>query len=237
VTHATDSTRGLALATLIAGIIVLAISQIFVALHLQSAHPLDGAYGNEPLIAFELARTPEELERVIGANPPDVAAAAVRTQMDRANRIDFAYMACYATFIALSCMLGAVRRARSWLLIGVLIGFLAALFDVAENIQLLQLTQPDADVGPLLRQLHMRTLQKWELLALVGALFAAAFIARGRIVQSVVAAAIALLLIGSGVMTLIDPAKFGASLLWSIALVWLWQIAYSGQALLVRRTT
>ena len=225
---ATQDNRNLAIATLAIGIVVLALSQVFVRMHVHSAHPLEGAYGNEAILAFELARTPDELATVIGANPPTVEQAAIRAQMDRANRIDFGYMVCYAWFIAFSCMLAAAERRRGWLLIGVLLGPLAALFDMAENQALLALTPPDADVTKLLPMLHLRTMLKWELLALAGALFAAAFIARGRVVQSVVAAGIALLLLGSGAMTLIDPPKFGAALLWSIALVWMWQIGYAG---------
>jgi hypothetical protein len=227
VPDSTETSRGLAIATLIAGLVVLAISQIFVSMHLQPAHPLDGAYGNEAMLAFELARTPDELERVIGANPPDVEAAQVRAKMDHANRVDFVYMACYATFLILSSMLAAIARRRSWLLIVVLLGPLAALFDVSENLALLQLTRPDADVAALLPQLHLRTMLKWELLAIAAALFASAFNDRRRIVQSLIASAIAVLALGSGLMALVDPPKYGAAMLWSIALVWLWQVAYA----------
>lgn len=222
-----DQHRGLAIATLVLGIVVLAISQFFVRIHLQPVHPLNGAYGNEAMLAFELARTPEEIETVIGEDPPDAASAAARAKMDFANRVDFGYMACYAWFIMFSCMLAAAARRRSWLLIGVLIGPLAALFDMAENFALLQLTRPDADFDILLPQLHLRTMQKWELLAVVGALFAAAFVGGGRLFQSLIASAIAALLLSAGAMTLIDPAKFGALLLWSIAAVWIWQIGYA----------
>ncbi|HZP10780.1 MAG TPA: hypothetical protein VFB36_00015 [Nevskiaceae bacterium] len=229
--------RTLAIATLVLGIVVLAISQVFVALHLQPVHPLNGAYGNEAILAFELARTPEDVETVIGEDPPDAVSTAARAKMDFANRVDFGYMACYAWFVAFSCMLAAAARRRSWLLIGVLIGPLAALFDMAENFALLQLTQTDADFFVLLPQLHLRTMQKWELLAVVGALFAAAFVGSGRLLQSMIASAIAALLVLAGAMTLIDPAKFGALLLWSIALVWLWQIGYAALCVWQMRET
>jgi len=228
-----DNHRPLAIATLALGLIVLAISQVFVRMHIPTAHPLEGRYGNESIVAFELARTPDELATVIGANPPNAEAAAIRAKMDFANRVDFAYMFFYGWFIAFSCMLAAAARGRSWLLIGVLLGPLAALFDMAENEVLLGLTRPDADVTRLLPMLELRTLLKWKLLAIVGALFAAAFIERGRFVQSLVAGAIALLLLGSGAMTLFDPARSAATLMWSIALVWMWQIGYA--ALRVRK--
>src|SRR5262245_14169481 len=104
------STRGLAIGGLLAGLAVLGLSVAFFRLDLRAAEPLHGAYGDQAILAFELASTPEQLAAVIGSNPPSAEAQAIRRDMDRANRLDFAYMACYGAFIALVCACAARRR-------------------------------------------------------------------------------------------------------------------------------
>lgn len=220
------SDRTLALAAALAGFAVVALSFVFLGLGLRPVEPLDGAYGDQAILAFELARTPEELARVIGANPPDAEALQVRATMDRANRLDFAYLSLYAAFIALSCTLAARRRGRRWLRLGVAVALVAGLADVAENLVLLQLTQPQADVGPLLEALRLRTLVKWEALALATALFAGGFIGRPPWLGSF-GAALALLALAGGALTLVDPARHLITLSTAITLAWLWQLGYA----------
>jgi len=220
------SPRALALGTLLCGLGVVGLSFVFVSMGLRPVEPLNGAYADQAILAFELARTPEELARVIGPNPPNADAQDVRAAMDRANRIDFAYMALYGAFIALACALAAARRGRRWLLAGVALGALAALADLFENLVMLQLTQPDADVLPLLESLRARTLLKWELLAATTALFAAGFVGGGRL-GTIAGAIVALLAVAGGVLTLVDPARFLQVLSGAITLAWLWQLGYA----------
>lgn len=223
------SPRALALGTLLCGLGVVGLSFVFVAMNLRSVEPLNGAYADQAILAFELARTPQELARVIGSNPPDADAQSVRAAMDRANRVDFAYMLLYSAFIAGACALAAVRRGRRWLLAGVALGVLAGLADLFENLVMLQLTQPDADVVPLLDALRLRTLLKWELLAATTALFAAGFIGGGRL-GTVAGSSVAALALAGGVLTLVDPARFLVVLSAAITLAWLWQLGYAGLA-------
>jgi hypothetical protein len=136
-------------------------------------------------------------------------------------------MASYAAFTAFACASVARVRRRAWLWIGVLLAPLAALGDVAENLVLLQLTAPHADWAALLPSLHVRTLFKWELLAVVSALFALAFVERGRFVVNVCAISIAAIAIVSGALTVIDPPKHLALLSGTIAVVWIWQLVYA----------
>jgi hypothetical protein len=224
------SPRASALAALVSGLAVIGLSFVFISMDLRSAEPLNGAYADQAILAFELARTPEELARVIGANPPDAAARSIRAAMDRANRVDFAYMALYGVFIAFACACAAQVRQRRWLLLGVALGPLAALADLLENLALLQLTQPDAQVGPLLEALRVRTLLKWELLAATTALFAAGFIGGSRL-GSVAGAILVLLAVMGGALTLVDPARFLVVLSSAITLAWLWQLGYVALAL------
>jgi hypothetical protein len=212
---------------LLTGIGVLVISGIFISMQLRTVEPLNGAYGDQAMLAFELTDTPSGLARVIGGNPPSAEAVAIRQAMDHANRVDFLYMAFYATFIGFSCASLALSRGRGWLWLGLILGPVAAGFDVLENLALMALTRPDAEVAPLLAALHVRTYCKWELLALASALFAAGFVGGGRLWVSVVAALVALLALACGVLAYLDPARFIAPLAYAIAAVWLWQLGYA----------
>ena len=223
------SDRALALAATVTGLAVIAMTLVFLSLGLRSVEPLGGAYGDQAILAFEFARTPEDLARVIGANPPDAEAQQVRAVMDRANRLDFAYMALYSAFIALSCALAARRRGRRWLWLGVALAPVVLLADLAENLALLQLTQPQAEVQPLLDALRVRTLVKWEALALTTALFAGGFLGR-PVALGALAAAVALLALAGGALTLTEPAKYLVTLSTAITLAWLWQLIYAATA-------
>lgn len=220
------SVRGTALGALLCGLAVVGLSFGFLSLGMRSAQPLNGAYADQAILAFELARTPEELARVIGSDPPDDDAREIRATMDRANRLDFAYMTLYGAFVAFACACAARRCNRPWLLLGVALGPLATLADLLENLVLLELTRAGADVVPLLDALHPRTILKWELLAAATALFAAGFIGAGRI-GTIAGGSLALLAVAGGVMTLLDPARFLALLSGAITLVWLWQLGYA----------
>jgi hypothetical protein len=219
------------LAALLTGLAVIAITGVFMSLHLRTVQPLGGAYGDQAMIAFELADTPEKLARVIGTDPPSAEAARIRSEMDRANRIDFLYIAVYAPFIACSCAALALRRHRRWLWLGLVLAPLAALCDIAENLALLALTRSGADVPALLAALHLRTFAKWELLACTSALFAAGFVGGGRYLVSALAALIALAALGAGILTFVDAAAYSPSLLDAIVVVWLWQLGYAALAL------
>ena len=219
------------LAALLTGLAVISITGVFMSLHLRTVQPLGGAYGDQAMIAFELADTPEKLARVIGTDPPSAGTAQVRREMDSANHIDFLYIAVYTPFIACSCAALALRRRRRWLWLGVALAPLAALCDVAENLALLALTRSGADVPALLAALHLRTFAKWELLALSSALFAAGFVGGGRHLLSTVAALIALAALGAGVLTFVDAAAYSPLLLDAIVVVWLWQLGYAALAL------
>jgi hypothetical protein len=229
--------RWLSILAFATGLGVLVVTGIFVSLKLQSVEPLHGAYGDQAMLAFELAEIPADLARVIGANPPTSIATAVRQSMDHANHIDFFYMALYGAFIAFSCAHLALVKKRNWLIIAALLGPLAACFDVAENLVLLSLTRPDANVLPLLSALHVRTFGKWELLALTSAMFAAGFIGNRRRWMSVVALLVSLIAVASGILAYANPPNYSPLLANLIGSVWLWQLVYAAIAVFKYRGT
>jgi len=225
------------LAALLTGLAVIGVTGVFMSMHLRTAQPLGGAYGDQAMIAFELADTPEKLARVIGTDQPSAEAVLIRREMDRANHIDFLYIAVYAPFIACSCAALALRRRRPWLWLGLALAPLAALCDIAENLALLALTRSGADLPALLAALHLRTFAKWELLALSSALFAAGFIGGGRYLVSAVATLVALAALAAGILTFADAAAYSPLLLDAIVVVWLWQLGYAALALFAPAAT
>jgi hypothetical protein len=227
--------RRLSLLAFATGLGVLVVTGVLASLKLQSVEPLHGAYGNRAMLAFELAESPADLARVIGPNPPNANAIAVRTALDHANHIDFIYMTLYSAFIAFSCAHLAFAKKRSWLLIAALLGPIAACFDVAENVALLSLTRSDADVLPLLASLHLSTFAKWELLALASAMFAAGFIGNRQRWISLAAILVSLTVVASGVLAYANPPKYSSLLANLIGAVWIWQIVNTGVAIFKRQ--
>jgi hypothetical protein len=219
--------RWLSLLAFATGLGVLVVTGIFASLKLQSVEHLNGAYGDQAMLAFELAQSRADLARVIGPNPPTPNAIAIRAAMDHANHIDFIYMALYGAFIAFSCALLAHCKKRNWLYVAAILGPIAACYDVAENLALLSLTRSDANALPLLASLHVRTYGKWELLALTSALFAAGFVGNRRRWVTIVAILVSVLAVTSGILTWANPAKYAAVLAYVIAAVWLWQLVFA----------
>jgi hypothetical protein len=226
--------RLLSLLAFATGLGVLVVTGIFASLKLQSVEPLNGAYGDQAMLAFELARSPAELARVIGPNPPSGNAMAIRAAMDHANHIDFVYMALYGAFIACCCAHLSLSNKRNWLMIAAILGPIAACFDVAENLALLSLTRADANVLPLLASLHLRTYGKWELLALTSAMFAAGFIGNRQRWINVVAILVSLIAVASGILAYANPPKYSPLLSNLIGAVWIWQVAYAAIAVFRR---
>ena len=129
----------------------------------QIAHPVEGDR-RDPVIAFEMVQTPDDLTAVIGESR--LQFGALREAIDQVNRVDFLYMTVYGAFIAL--FFSAVAQARNdrrWLVASVL-GIVALLADMRENMALLQMTQDGAEVLPLIDMLFVATWTKWFALGL-----------------------------------------------------------------------
>jgi hypothetical protein len=89
-----------------------------------------------PVLAFELVRTPDEVERMFGTDPGEHARFALR--MRRGTWGDFGLLTAYGVFlagIAYELSRDGSRTAKA----GVVLAVGAAAFDVAENLQLLDI--------------------------------------------------------------------------------------------------
>ena len=164
----------------LAGLFVLAFTCIWSIVPPPSAEPLDGRFGDNAVLALELARTPRDVEVVIGPNPPSEEHRAIRERLDTLTRQDFVYMAAYGTMLICGFMLLGRNRGARYARVGMALVVVAVIADALENRVLLALTKPDTDVGAWMGQLAVFTYVKWLLLALAASLYAVSSFARDR---------------------------------------------------------
>jgi hypothetical protein len=88
-----------------------------------------------PVLALELARTPDEVEKAFGSEG-STEREAWRTRMVRATWIDFGLLAAYGTFLA-GVALELARQGSRVARAGIVLAPLAACADVAEDAELL----------------------------------------------------------------------------------------------------
>lgn len=91
-----------------------------------------------PIIAFELARSPAEIEAMFGLPGSAERAEWVRA-MDLGNSVDFGFLLIYGSLLALAGRAFRLTGARS-AVIAEVGGVVAALADALENVHLLRIT-------------------------------------------------------------------------------------------------
>ena len=167
------TTRTLWRLTLISGLAVLALA-VFLGSVFPDAFPQESAKAGEgfgtPVIAFEMARSMDDLEAVFG--PPGDAERQARLEaMDAGNFWDYPFMVAYGAFILTFFLAVAQDTGRRYWWLFAALGVLAALADAVENGILLQLTAHLAAGQPvedLLRQLPYPVWIKFFSLMLAG---------------------------------------------------------------------
>jgi len=210
----------------ILGVAVFAVTLWLGAIGPKSvAHPAAGDTRN-PIIAFEMVATPQELIAVMGESRE--AYAELRAATDKVNRIDFLYMTVYGAFIAVFFLAVAQQRNdKRWLIVSV-VGIVAMLADVRENMMLLQLTQDGANVMPLIGELVRATWIKWFALGLTSlaggyAIYEDMSMPTMRIIALVVGVSAA----GATVAAWVDPVKFPQYMALAIFVSWVMQVIYA----------
>ncbi len=115
----------------------------------------------DPHIAVQMVRSVRELDAILGDAP-----SADREVLRVKQYVDFAYIASYASLLALVSIV-FYRWSRWTVAIGIF-GFIAALQDVRENLDILQLinTPLSAVTGPMISHLHLMSVIKWGAAAL-----------------------------------------------------------------------
>jgi hypothetical protein len=145
------------------GAALLAVTVVLLAVLPKHAGVLPQGF-RTPILAFEFARTPAEVEALFGPPGSTERTALVRAT-DRGNAIDFLFMAVYSSFLAFFA-LGVARLAgRRYALVAVLAP-LAAIADCFENFQLFAITSHlGGNYEEALSKLPVFTWIKWGGLA------------------------------------------------------------------------
>lgn len=135
-----------------------------------------------PIIAFELARTPTEIENMFGG-VGDYERDMWKRAMDAGNKADYVFLVLYGLFfIAFSraLMQAGSKSAR----VGRAIAALPSAMDAIENMQLLEITKAlGGDYAEALSRLHLFTWLKWLGIALIFASWVPALWSRGKVAR------------------------------------------------------
>ena len=204
-------------ACLLWGIATLLLSQSFSLVMPETlAHPIPGARVDNPVLAFEFARTSAHLDAVFGF-PGEPLRESRIAGMIAGNWLDYLFMLVYGSFVL--AFFGATARAtgdRRWWFAGWL-GPLAALSDAIENALLLSINADMAAPGTELAFLPYPVWTKFALLA-VGCGLAGLALFHRRAWPLALPCLVAPVMIVPGVLY---PWTWGQSAVSAIALGWL----------------
>ena len=211
-----------------AGLLVLAVT-LFSATQppVQPCGNLPQNYA--PIIAFELARSPADLDAIFGTQEP--CRTTVVERMDAINLVDvLVYIPVYGVFMAFF-FLGMRGRNASLGTLGFRIAVLAALGDYAENACLMNLT-PQLDPASIwFTLLPWATGIKWLGLGVAGAIAAAIYVkSAGVRVWNYLAALLCAAAFLSTAAAIAAPAMFGPLVSLGVGLSWLVYLITAGAA-------
>jgi len=205
------------------GIATLAVSQSFALFMPQTlAQPIPGAAIDNPVLAFEFARTPAHLDAVFGAVGDPMRDARILGMM-RGNVLDYLFMLVYGSFVLafFGASAAATGNARWWYAGG--LGPLAAISDAIENALLLSINADMSSPQAELAWLPVPVWIKFTALALACGLAAIALY-RQRAWLPALLCLPAPLAIGFG---LAEPWLWGQTAVTTIALGWLAMLGFA----------
>jgi hypothetical protein len=121
-----------------------------------------------PIIYFEFIKSPVEVNDFFGITDKGIYDQIFVNQMNKGNKLDFAFMLVYSAFLFLFFMKLVKVSGIKWFKIGMLLALLAFLSDFLENIQLLGITAnlENGDFHTQLSLLKIFTWIKWGSLVL-----------------------------------------------------------------------
>jgi hypothetical protein len=195
-------------------VLVLAILSGLVAV----AHPCGRlAPGYPPMVAFELARTGDDLRALFGDGPGPCRTAIVDA-MDRGNLVDLAlFTPAYCVFV-IGFFAGVRGRAPGLARAGIALILIAGVADVVEDVCLLGLTPAIDPASPWLARLPWITAVKWLALGAVGAAGGLVLVRGGP--AGKLGAALCLLAPIAAIAAIAQPARFGPTVVLGIAASW-----------------
>jgi hypothetical protein len=209
--------------SLAAGLLVLAVTLLSATQ--EPVRPCGNLPQNyAPIIAFELARSAEDLDAIFGNRGPLLSrcGALVVLRMDAINLVDvLVYIPAYGVFMAFF-FLGMRARNAALGTLGLRVAVVAALGDFAENACLMSLTPAVDPSSAWFALLPWATGVKWLGLGVAAAIAAAIYVksAGARAWNSVAALMCAAAFLGT-VAAIAAPAKFGPIVGLGVGLSWL----------------
>jgi hypothetical protein len=205
--------------SLAAGLLVLAVTVLSATQ--EPVRPCGNLPQNyAPIIAFELARSADDLQAIFGTQEP--CRSAVVASMDAINLVDvLVYIPAYGVFMAFF-FLGMRARHAALGTLGFRIAVLAALGDYAENACLMSLTPAVDPSSAWFALLPWATGVKWLGLGAAAAIAAAIYVKSTHARAFNVAAALlcAAAFVGT-VAAIAVPARFGPMIGPGVGLSWL----------------
>lgn len=149
---------------LVSGLVGLAV--ILTSLVLMTVFPVKAPELPQgfftPIIAFEFIQDREDVNALFGPAGSPVRENTIR-KMDLGNRLDYAYMILYSSFLFIFCLQTYLITGKRWFLLGAFTTFVILAADMLENVQLLDITAmlSTGDFDEQLRLLHFFTWLKW----------------------------------------------------------------------------
>jgi len=214
--------------SLAAGLLVLAVTLFSVTQ--EPVRPCGNLPQNyAPIIAFELARSPADLEALFGTQEP--CRSEVVERMDAVNVVDvLVYIPAYGVFMAFF-FLGMRGRHATLGTLGLRIAVVAALGDYAENACLMNLTPQLDPASAWFTLLPWATGIKWLGLGAAAAIAAAIYVkASSARLWNYLAALLCAAAFVSTVAAMAAPAMFGPLVGLGVALSWLVYLITAGAA-------
>jgi hypothetical protein len=202
-----------------AGLLVLAVTLLSATQ--EPVRPCGNLPQNyAPIIAFELARSADDLQAIFGTQEP--CRSTVVERMDAINLVDvLVYIPVYGVFMAFF-FLGMRARHAALGTLGFRVAILAALGDYAENACLMSLTPAVDPSSAWFALLPWATGVKWLGLGVAAAIAAAIYVKSTRArALSCAAALVCAAAFVSTAAAIAVPARFGPLIGLGVGLSWL----------------
>lgn len=209
--------RRLHLASLAGALVVLALTAASMVARPMPCGDLPSSY--PPIIAFELARSADDLRAIFGAVGEPCRHRMIDA-MDTVNVVDVAAFIPAYTLFLVGAFVGLGRRGRPLAKAGVALAALAAAADVVENLCLFALTPRLDPHGTAMAALPWATGVKWLALGAVG-LAAAVALWPGARRHHQLSAALCMVTPIATVAAIAAPHRFGALVGAGVAASWL----------------
>lgn len=178
----------------------------------------------DPIFAFEMATTPEDLVLVFGASD-DPERPSRLAAMDRGNRWDYAFMVAYGAFLCFFFLAVWKSTGHGVWLIPAMLAVVAAVSDAVENVILLRLTQ-DIEAAPGLEWLCYPVWTKFIALMFCGIAAGVHLIAANHFAWKLSGV---VMVVGSLTIAaaFVDPSRWGWLVGQGLGCVWVLQLVHA----------